>query len=42
MLNGTRILLTVLAAELFWILTEWPEGSIMIIFTTASVVPFSA
>jgi uncharacterized membrane protein YccC len=42
MLNGTRILLTVLAAELFWILTEWPDGPIMIIFTAATVILFSA
>src|SRR5260370_31141019 len=42
MLNGLRILIAVLIAELFWIVTEWPDGPTLITFTAVSVILFSA
>jgi len=41
-LNGLRILVALLIAELFWIVTEWPDGPTLITFTAVSVILFSA
>jgi uncharacterized membrane protein YccC len=41
-LNGLRIVLAVLAAALFWYVSEWPDGPDMVTFTTATVILFSA
>ncbi|HWS64694.1 MAG TPA: FUSC family protein, partial [Steroidobacteraceae bacterium] len=40
-LNGVRFLVALLIAELFWILTEWPDGPTLITFTALSVILFS-
>jgi uncharacterized membrane protein YccC len=40
-LNGLRILVALLIAELFWIVTEWPDGPTLITFTAVSVILFS-
>ncbi len=42
MLNGLRILIALLIAELFWIVTAWPDGPTLITFTAVSVILFSA
>ncbi|MBV9912703.1 MAG: FUSC family protein [Sinobacteraceae bacterium] len=42
MLNGLRIFVTLLFAELFWVVSEWPDGPTMITFTALSVILFSA
>ena len=41
-LNGLRIVLTVLAAALFWYASEWPNGPAMVTFTAVTVILFSA
>jgi len=41
-LNGLRILVALLTAELFWIVTAWPDGPTLITFTAVSVILFSA
>ena len=41
MLDALRILLAVAAAELFWIVTSWPHGPTMIIFTAVGVILFA-
>ena len=41
MLNGLRILVALLVAELFWVVTEWPDGPTLITFTAVSVILFS-
>jgi uncharacterized membrane protein YccC len=41
-LNGVRILLALLFAEVFWIVTEWPDGPTLITFTAVGVILFSA
>ncbi len=40
-LNGVRFLVALLIAELFWIVTEWPDGPTLITFTALSVILFS-
>jgi len=40
-LNGLRIFLALLFAEVFWIVTEWPVGPTLITFTALSVILFS-
>jgi uncharacterized membrane protein YccC len=42
MLNGLRILVALSFAELFWIVTEWPDGPTLITFTAVSVILYSA
>jgi uncharacterized membrane protein YccC len=41
-LNGLRIFVALLFAAVFWIVTAWPDGPIMITFTAVSVILFSA
>jgi uncharacterized membrane protein YccC len=41
-LNGLRILIALLIVDLFWIVTEWPDGPTLITFTAISVILFSA
>jgi len=41
-LNGLRIVLTVLAAALFWYVSEWPNGPAMVTFAAVTVILFSA
>ena len=41
-LNGLRILVALLTAELLWIVTAWPDGPTLITFTAVSVILFSA
>jgi uncharacterized membrane protein YccC len=41
-LNGVRIFLALLFSEVFWILTEWPDGPTLITFTAVGVILFSA
>jgi len=40
-LNGMRFLVALLIAELFWIVTAWPDGPTLITFTGLSVILFS-
>jgi uncharacterized membrane protein YccC len=41
-LNAVRILLALLFAQVFWIVTDWPDGPTMITFTAVGVILFSA
>jgi uncharacterized membrane protein YccC len=41
-LNGVRIFLALLFAEVFWIVTDWPDGPTLITFTAIGVILFSA
>jgi uncharacterized membrane protein YccC len=41
-LNGLRILVALLIAELFWVVTAWPDGPTLVTFTAVSVILFSA
>ena len=41
-LNGVRIFLALLFAEVFWIVTEWPDGPTLITFAAIGVILFSA
>jgi uncharacterized membrane protein YccC len=41
-LNGLRTLVALLTAELFWVVTAWPDGPTLITFTAVSVILFSA
>ena len=41
-LNGVRIFLALLFAEVFWIATEWVDGPTLITFTAVGVILFSA
>ena len=41
-LNAVRIFLALLFAEVFWIVTEWPDGPTLITFTAIGVILFSA
>jgi len=41
-LNGVRIFLALLFAQVFWIVTDWPDGPTIITFTAVGVILFSA
>ena len=36
--NAVRILVTLVAAELFWVLTAWPNGALAIVFAAITVI----
>jgi uncharacterized membrane protein YccC len=40
-LNGLRVVVALVAAEVFWIATAWPGGATMITFTAIGVILFS-
>jgi uncharacterized membrane protein YccC len=40
-LNGLRVVVALVAAEVFWIATAWPGGPTMITFTAVGVILFS-
>jgi uncharacterized membrane protein YccC len=41
-LNAVRIAIAVVAAEVWWVATSWPDGANMITFTAVGVILFSA
>jgi uncharacterized membrane protein YccC len=41
-LNALRIIIALSVAELFWMLTGWPDGPKMILFTAVGLLVFSA
>jgi uncharacterized membrane protein YccC len=36
--NAVRVLVTLVAAELFWVLTAWPNGALAIVFAAITVI----
>jgi uncharacterized membrane protein YccC len=41
LLDGARVFVTIGAVELFWIMTEWPNGPQALVFATIGVILFS-
>jgi uncharacterized membrane protein YccC len=41
LLDGARVFVTIGAVELFWIVTEWPNGAQALVFATIGVILFS-
>jgi uncharacterized membrane protein YccC len=41
LLDGARVFVTIGAVELFWILTEWPNGPQALVFATVGVLLFA-
>ena len=41
LVNAIRILVTIVAAEVFWIMTEWPSGPTAILFAAINVILLS-
>jgi uncharacterized membrane protein YccC len=41
LLDGARVFVTIAAVELFWIVTEWPNGAGALVFAAIGVILFS-
>jgi uncharacterized membrane protein YccC len=41
LLDGARVFVTIAALELFWIVTEWPNGAEALVFATIGVMLFA-
>src|ERR1700675_1509002 len=41
LVNGARVFVTIGAVDLFWIVTEWPNGPQALVFATIGVILFS-